>query len=171
MKMVNAEFFQKYIHPNWDDISHCKSEKYYFVKTDVADLEKAFSEIQYQLSVETPKDLKAFFKEVGFGFLWFNLKTKKGLYRILSPEEILDLYFEPDDDNLQDDFTTYRENAWNNLEENKLMAFCLFGEEDSLIYIGLSDGGIYYLSPKRRIANSLNEFLDLLDAEVDYFMQ
>lgn len=168
--MVDTELFKKYIHANWDDIPRCKSEKYYFVKVDAAGLERSFSEIQYQLSVETPEELKAFFKEVGFGFLWFNLKTKKGLYRVLSPEEILDLYFEPDDDKQPDEFITYRENAWDNLEENKLMAFCLFGEEDSLIYIGLSDGGIYYLSPERKIANSLNEFLSLLDAEVDYFM-
>lgn len=168
--MVDTELFKNYIHANWDDIPRCKSEKYYFVKVDAAGLERSFSEIQYQLSVETPEELKAFFKEVGFGFLWFNLKTKKGLYRVLSPEEILDLYFEPDDDKQPDEFITYRENAWDNLEENKLMAFCLFGEEDSLIYIGLSDGGIYYLSPKRKIANSLNEFLSLLDAEVDYFM-
>ena len=69
-----------------------------------------------------------------------------------------------------DDFATYRENAWNNLEDNSLLTFCLFGEEDSLLYIGLSDGAIYYLSPRYKIANSLNEFLELLDQTVDYFL-
>lgn len=64
----------------------------------------------------------------------------------------------------------YRENAWNNMDENKLLAFCLFGEEDSLLYIGLSDGAVYYLSARRKIADSLNEFFDLLDKDVDYFM-
>lgn len=114
--------------------------------------------------------MKIFYKEIGFGFLWLNLKQKKGLYRILSPEELLDLYFEPDDDNAPDDFITYRENAWNNLEENKLLAFCLFGEEDSLLYIGLSDGAVYYLSTRYKIADSLNEFLDLIDEKCDYFL-
>lgn len=166
---MNAEALKQYIHSNWDDLPRSRSEKYYFVRMDAADIGKAVSEIQYQLSVEVPKDLQVFYKEVGFGFLWLHLKQKKGLYRILSPEELLDIYFEPDDDML-DDFATYRENAWNNLEDNSLLTFCLFGEEDSLLYIGLSDGAIYYLSPRYKIANSLNEFLELLDQTVDYFL-
>lgn len=56
------------------------------------------------------------------------------------------------------------------MDENKLLAFCLFGEEDSLLYIGLSDGAVYYLSTRRKIADSLNEFFDLLEKDVDYFM-
>lgn len=163
------ETLKVYTHSNWDDVPRCKSEKYYFVKNDAIGIEKAFSEVKYQLSVDVPESLQTFYKEVGFGFLWFNLKQKKGIYRILSPEELLDLYFEPDDDKIPDDFITYRENAWNNLEENGLLAFCLFGEEDSLLYIGISDMAIYYLSPKHKIANSLAEFLQSLDIKVDYF--
>ena len=166
---MNIEALKGYTHPNWDDAPHCKSEKYYFVKSDTVDIENAFSEIKYQLSVDVPEDLKSFYKEIGFGFLWFNLKQKKGIYRILSPEELLDLYFEPDDDKTPDDFITYRESAWYNLEENHLLAFCLFGEEDSLLYIGTTDMAIYYLSPQRKIANSLSEFLQSLDIKVDYF--
>lgn len=167
---MNTELLNEYIHNDWDDLSHYKSDKHYFVKIDTIEAENAFSEIHYQLSIEVPEDLKIFYKEIGFGFLWFNLKQKKGLYRILSPEELLDLYFEPDDDNAPDDFITYRENAWNNLEENKLLAFCLFGEEDSLLYIGLSDGDVYYLSTRYKIADSLNEFLDLINEKCDYFL-
>lgn len=168
---MNLEMLKKYVHSTWEEMSHCRGDKYYFVRNDTADIENVFSEVKYQLSIDIPKDLKTFYEEIGFGFLWFNLKQKKGLYRVLSPEELLDLYFEPDDDETPDDFITYRERVWDNLEENSLLAFCLFDEEESLLYINVSDMSIYYLSPKRKIANSLDEFLQRLDCEVDYFFR
>lgn len=164
------EILKKYIHQNWDDVPECRSDKYYFCK--IGDhLEKDLAEVEYQLETEIPEELKRFYKNIGFGFFWFHLKQKKGLYRVLSPEEILDLYFEPEAEETADEFITYRENAWENLEANKLLAFCLFGEEDSLLYIGTLDGSIYYLSPARKIADSFHEFLKLLDEKVDYFMK
>ena len=45
------------------------------------------------------------------------------------------------------------------------------GEEDSLLYVGNTDGSIYYVSPTRKIANSFEDFLKLLDNKVDYFMK
>ena len=83
----------------------------------------------------------------------------------------MDLYFEPDSEEIPDDFITYRQNAWENLEENKLLAFCLFGEEDSLLYISVEDGAIYYLSTAYKIADSLSDCLASLDQEVDYFIK
>lgn len=164
------KLLKKYVHQNWEDISEHRNEKYYFVQVS-DDIEKHFSEVQYQLEIEIPEELKGFYKNIGYGFLWFGLKQKKGIYRILSPQEILDLYFEPDNEEVPDDFITYRENVWGNLEENRLLAFCLFGEEDSLLYMGLTDGAVYYLSSTRKIANSLYDFLGLLDKEIDYFIK
>ena len=164
------ELLKKYVHQNWDDISDHRNDKYYFVQAS-DDMETVFSEVQYQLEAEIPETLKAFYKNFGCGFLWFNQKQKKGLYRILSPEEILDLYFEPDSEEIPDDFITYRQNAWENLEEHKLLAFCLFGEEDSLLYISVEDGAIYYLSTAYKIADSLSDCLASLDQEVDYFIK
>ena len=164
------ELLKKYVHQNRDDISDHRNDKYYFVQAS-DDMETVFSEVQYQLEAEIPETLKAFYKNFGCGFLWFNQKQKKGLYRILSPEEILDLYFEPDSEEIPDDFITYRQNAWENLEENKLLAFCLFGEEDSLLYISVEDGAIYYLSTAYKIADSLSDCLASLDQEVDYFIK
>ena len=164
------ELLKKYVHQNWDDISDHRNDKYYFVQAS-DDMETVFSEVQYQLEAEIPETLKAYYKNFGCGFLWFNQKQKKGLYRILSPEEILDLYFEPDSEEIPDDFITYRQNAWENLEENKLLAFCLFGEEDSLLYISVEDGAIYYLSTAYKIADSLSDCLASLDQEVDYFIK
>lgn len=169
-KEVNVKLGQ-YIHHSWEDIAQCREDKYYFVKIDAEDIEKYIKDIEFELSASVPRDLKEFYGEIGFGFLWFHLKRKKGLYRVLSPEELLDLYFEPDDDETEDEFITYRERAWYNLEGNNLLAFCLFGEEESLLYIGISNQAVYYLSPKYKIANSLNEFFELLDQEVDYFLK
>ena len=164
------ELLKKYVHQNWDDISDHRNDKYYFVQAS-DDMETVFSEVRYQLEAEIPETLKAFYRNFGCGFLWLNQKQKKGLYRILSPEEILDLYFEPDSGEIPDDFITYRQNAWENLEENKLLAFCLFGEEDSLLYISVEDGAIYYLSTAYKIADSLSDCLASLDQEVDYFIK
>ncbi|MCI9241769.1 MAG: hypothetical protein HFF43_00095 [Lawsonibacter sp.] len=164
------ELLKKYVHQNWDDISDHRNDKYYFVQAS-DDMETVFSEVRYQLEAEIPETLKAFYRNFGCGFLWLNQKQKKGLYRILSPEEILDLYFEPDSGEIPDDFITYRQNAWENLEENKLLAFCLFGEEGSLLYISVEDGVIYYLSAAYKIADFLSDFLASLDQEVDYFIK
>lgn len=165
-----VEFLKKYVHKNWEGLSEYQNDKYYFVEIP-GDLETYFAEIAYQLEIEIPQQLRLFYQNFGYGFLWSSLKQKKGLYRILSPEEILDLYFEPEIEKTPDDFITYRENAWENLETNKLLAFCLMGEEDSLLYVGTTDGSIYYLSPTRKIANSFEDFLKLLDNKVDYFMK
>lgn len=162
------KMLKKYIHPNWNDISKCRGEKYYFVPIP-GDGEKSFSEVEYQLEIQFPEQLRSFYKNVGYGFLCFN-QQKKGIYRVLSPEEILDLYFEPESEEEPDDFITYRQSAWENLENNRLLAYCLFGEEDSLLYIGVTDGAVYYLSLARKIADSLDDFLHRLEEKVDYFI-
>lgn len=161
---------KEYVHQNWDDIWKCRDDKYYFVQIS-DDVDKQLSEARYQLEVDIPEQLSSFYKNFGYGSLWFNNKQKKWIYRLLSPEEILNLYFEPDSEEEPDDFITYRQRAWENLEDNGLLAFCLFGEEDSLLYIGVSDGAVYYLSPSRKIADSLYEFLNTLDKEIDYFLR
>ena len=95
-------------------------------------------------------------------------------YKILSLDELYDLYYSDEDEDEEEDededwFITYRLSAWDNLED-QLLAFCVFGEEDSLLYYALDDGGIYYLSRNTKIAESLEEFLVLLDNKVDYFL-
>ena len=95
---MKIEELKEYIHSDWSETAECRNDKYYFVRTDADELEDVFTEIKYQMSEEVPDDLKRFYKEVGFGFLWFGFKQKKGIYRVLSPEELLDLYFEPEDE-------------------------------------------------------------------------
>lgn len=164
------EWLKQYIHPNWEDSSEHREDKYYFVKCS-DQLEQQGLELKYQLELDIPEGLRVFYQKIGYGFLWFHLKQKKGVYRILSPEELLDLYFEPEEEETPDEWITYRETAWEKLENNQLFAFCLFGEEDSLLYIGLTDGAIYYLSTAHKIADSMDDFLYRLDQNVDYFVK
>lgn len=74
---MNLEMLKKYVHSTWEEMSHCRGDKYYFVRNDTANIENVFSEVKYQLSIDIPKDLKTFYEEIGFGFLWSNLKQKK----------------------------------------------------------------------------------------------
>ncbi len=168
------EKWKRYVHSNWDElknISGSDSEKHYFVSIDFSKEEQSILDIEDELSVTFPESFVEFYRQVGFGFLCVNDKKKKGQYRIFSPEELLDLYFEPEDNNNEDIFITFRMSAWEKFEENNLLAFCSFGDEDSLIYIGVTDGAIYNLSPTRKIAESLYDFLSLMDEEVDYFIK
>ena len=61
------ELLKKYVHTSWDDISEYRSDKYYFVKI-IKDIEQQFSEVQYQLEVELPEELKSFYADYGFVF-------------------------------------------------------------------------------------------------------
>lgn len=125
--------------------------------------------MEEELEITLPADLLTFYREVGVGFLWAGEPRKKGHYRVFSPGELLELYFEPEEEGAEDLWMTFRQSAWENLENSALLAFCDYGDEDSLLYLGLSDGAVYYLSARQKIANTLEEFLDQLDEKVDYF--
>ena len=125
--------------------------------------------MEEELEITLPADLLTFYREVGIGFLWAGEPRKKGHYRVFSPGELLELYFEPEEEGAEDLWMTFRQSAWENLENSALLAFCDYGGEDSLLYLGLSDGAVYYLSARQKIADTLDEFLDRLDEKVDYF--
>ncbi|MCM1184845.1 MAG: SMI1/KNR4 family protein [Roseburia sp.] len=164
------ENWSKYVYRNWETFSEIKNEgkcKHYFVQIPSEEISNKVEDLEKDLKIAFPRDLILFFKEVGAGYFWISAKDKIGIYNILSPSEIYDLYY-PDEE--EDWFATYRMSAWDNLE-NHLIAFCVFGEEDSLLYYAIDNGGIYYLSKGQKIADSLEEFLTLLDNEVDYFMK
>ena len=55
------ELLKKYVHQNWDDISDHRNDKYYFVQAS-DDIENIFSEVQYQLEVAIPEELRTFYK-------------------------------------------------------------------------------------------------------------
>ena len=171
------ERWSEYVHQNWEAFSAIRrsgESKHYFVPILSEEMDETIENIQDDLEIVFPKDLLMFLKEVGSGYFWINVQDKIGIYKILSLDELYDLYYSDEDEDEEEDededwFITYRLSAWDNLED-QLLAFCVFGEEESLLYYALDDGGIYYLSRNTKIAESLEEFLVLLDNKVDYFL-
>ena len=169
------ENWSEYVHHNWEEFSSIRKSgksKHYFVPILSEEVDDTIENIQDDLEIVFPKDLLLFLKEIGSGYFWINVQDKIGIYKILSLDELYDLYYSDEDeeeDEEEDWFITYRLSAWDNLED-QLLAFCIFGEEDSLLYYAMDDGGIYYLSRNMKIAESLEEFLVLLDNKVDYFI-
>ena len=167
------EHWSEYVHQNWEAFSAIRKSgesKHYFVPILSEEMDETIENIQDDLEIVFPKDLLLFLKEIGSGYFWINVQDKIGIYKILSLDELYDLYYSDEDEDEEEDwFITYRLSAWDNLED-QLLAFCVFGEEDSLLYYALDDGGIYYLSRNMKIAESLEEFLVLLDNKVDYFL-
>ena len=90
--------------------------------------------MEEELEITLPADLLTFYREVGVGFLWAGEPRKKGHYRVFSPGELLELYFEPEEEGAEDLWMTFRQSAWENLENSALLAFCDYGDEDSLLY-------------------------------------
>ena len=168
---MNYSNWKKYVHSDWSDfsaVSAKKSEKHYFAAVDAAQTQEALEEMEQGLKIHFPEELLAFYETIGAGNLWINKPDKIGLYNILAPIEIHDVYYPFEEEDL---FITYRQSAWENLEEGKLLAFCIFGEEDSLLYYGLDDDGIYYLSREEKIADSLADFFKRIDKQADYFIE
>lgn len=167
---MSFEKWNQYVHDTWEEFPLYKTKeegKHYFVRIDPAELQRTIDALEEKLHIEFPQEMESFLSQAGAGYCWANRKQKVGIYNILSPEGMDSIYF-PDEE--EDWFATYRERAWDNLE-GKLLAFCIMGEEDSLLYYDINDGGVYYLSRTRKIADSLSEFLTLLDEQVDYFVQ
>ena len=167
------ENWSEYVHHNWEEFSSIRKSgksKHYFVPILSEEVDDTIENIQDDLEIVFPKDLLLFLKEIGSGYFWINVQDKIGIYNMLSLNQIYDLYYSDEEEDEDEDwFITYRRSAWDNLED-QLLAFCIFGEEDSLLYYAMDDGGIYYLSRNMKIAESLEEFLVLLDNKVDYFI-
>ena len=131
--------------------------------------EQYILDLEDELAITFPSDFMGFYREIGFGFLCVGDRGKRGHHRVFSPGELLELYFEPENECSEDLFATFRMSAWEKLEGSGLLALCTFGDEDSLIYLGISDGAVYYLSS--RMADSLWDFLTRLDEKADYFLK
>ena len=163
-----------YVHTDWSELGSCAHSKigrHYFVPVDFSKEEQNILDLEDELAITFPSDFMGLYREIGFGFLCAGDRGKRGHYRVFSPGELLELYFEPENECSEDLFATFRMSAWEKLEGSGLLALCTFGDEDSLIYLGISDGAVYYLSFARRIADSLWDFLTRLDEKADYFLK
>lgn len=167
---MDFEKWKKYVHGAWEEYSLYKNKeegKHFFVHIDPMELQCTIVNIERKLHIDFPQELRCFFEQIGEGYCWANKKQKVGIYNILSPDGMDCIYF-PDEE--EDWFITYRKRAWDNLNDG-LLAFCIMNEEDSMLYYDIYNGQVYYLSRSRKIADSLCDFLTLLDNQVDYFIK
>jgi len=119
------------------------------------------NEIENELGISLPKDLKDLYLEVGYGFI---KGSEYNVNRVLDPYSIRDLSLKQNDFQYIPDIEIYSE-----FEQDKLLFFK--ANESALMSIGLSenDNAIYYCDV--RIAESLKEFLYKIQENDKYYFE
>lgn len=138
------------------DFSILKNSDHKFYKLTENDIKEA----EERLGLAFPDELKAFYKEVGYGFL--DVNNKNSFNRMLDPHSVADIRFregiyeyDPDLDDIYE-------------EEDELV----FYEVNEGVYLTIDLGNkkqspVYYLGTK--IADSFGEFLEKMNKDTDYF--
>jgi hypothetical protein len=160
--MKNREYdfsiFKKFVFddPN-KDIWH---NKHAFFKVEP----KEIAETEDRIGILLPNELKAFYNDVGYGFICVG----KSVYvnRIISPSEIADFYLGVDD---------YKNDERRKYYQDKTkLIFCEVSENTFLI-MDLSQENSLGQCPiydyDEKIADSLIDFLERMDKEVNYYMK
>ncbi|MGQ3376799.1 SMI1/KNR4 family protein [Priestia endophytica] len=138
------------------NFSILKNSNHKFYKLTEKDIKKA----EERLGFAFPDELKAFYQEVGYGFL--DVNNKNSFNRMLDPHSVADIRlregiyeYDPDLDDIYE-------------EEDELV----FYEVNEGVYLTMDlknkkQSSIYYLGIK--IANSFAEFLKKINEDTDYF--
>ena len=138
----------------FDRIVQHEGNKFYSVKQGI------ISVVQEEMGIILPKELRAFYEEVGYGFLH---SENYNFNRILSPQSLCDFRFRKGQFSDASDLELYEE-----YERDGIVFFEI--SEGSYLSIGFSknnNGQIYY--GKTQIANSLKEFLEKYQKNENYF--
>lgn len=138
----------------FEKIVQKKGNKFYCVKEEV------IASVQEELGIHLPKELKEFYKQVGYGFLH---SDKYNFNRIMSPKSLCEFRFRKGQFNNDSELEMYE-----TLERDKLIFFEI--SEGNFLSIGFSksnNGKVYY--GKTKIANSLKEFLEKYQDDENYF--
>jgi antitoxin YxxD len=157
----NAErflMFEKYVFDNpngdiWDN-------KHVFFKINKKDIDEAEDKLGMQLPIE----LKMFFNNIGYGFVC-NGKSYN-INRIMSPDEIADYYLGIDTYENDERREYYYDKERLVFFEISAQAFIVIDTKNKN---QLGQCPIYFDDLK--IANSLEEFLNKMDGEVDYYIK
>ena len=164
---------EKFIYNNISEAENGISEEkpHYFIKSDsnIANDMKRFEE---KLKVKIPLELKEFLLNVGSGELFAGLPDEyMGQYIFLDIQSILGIY--DSDEDVDCLFASKRELAKEYLLKYHLLAFVDFSEL-SFLFISLDEeqgkNAIYY-SIDAKIAASLDDFIERIIKEPDYFME
>lgn len=123
--------------------------------------EEEIIDLEKELHLKVPKELREFYLEVGYGFI---KGSGSNINRIMDTCSIKDFRLRQNDYEFYPDIKIYEE-----FEADKLIFF--EGSETSLISIGLSDSNIskiYYYDVE--IASSLGEFLTKIQENDNYYL-
>ena len=104
-----------------------------------------------------PNELREFYKNVGYGFICKDDKFHTN--RIMNPSDIADYYCE-------NEVYSYVDRDLYNEEE---FIFFDLGGDGNFLTICIKDGTIKYFGKK--IAESLEEFLNKMDKQTNYYMR
>lgn len=130
--------------------------KFYSVKIE------EINELEKELNLNIPKELKDFLLEVGYGFI---NGSECNVNRIMDTESIRDFRLRKGDFEFYPDIEIYDE-----YEDGKLIFF--EGSESALISIELTDdnsSNIFYYDVE--IADSLEEFLIKIQEDDNYYLE
>jgi len=119
-------------------------------------------EVESDLEINIPKDLKELYLEVGYGFI---KGSEYNVNRILDPLSVRDFRKRQNDFKFMPDIDIYDE-----FERDKLIFF--EASESALMSIGFGDTGdsaIYYYDIK--IASSLKDFLQRIQENDRYYLE
>lgn len=140
----------------YDFLKDDNQNKFYSVNIE------EINELEKELNLNIPKELKDFLLEIGYGFI---NGSECNVNRIMDTESIRDFRLRKGDFEFYPDIEIYDE-----YEEGKLIFF--EGSESTLISIELTDNdssNIFYYDVK--IANSLEEFLIKIQEDDNYYLE
>ena len=137
----------------FEKIINRTGNKFYSVNSNTVE------EAQETLGIILPKELKAFYRQVGYGFLY---SKEYKFNRIMSPQSLCEFRFRKGMYSNDTDLDVYED-----YERDKIIFFEI--SEGNYLSIGFSKGNngeIFY--GKRKIANSLSEFLIKYQEDENY---
>lgn len=172
MKEYNS--LQKFRYDSMEDAETtlCEELPHFFIRQSADAITAGTNSMVEKLGVQPPKDLIAFWENVGAGQFYAEPPDAyAGRYHLLGPDEMLGVYL-PDADQYGI-YNTIRADARSFLSEHGILAFCEF-DEYSALYMAVDpdENGEYpiFEGPSIKIAESLSDFVNKLMDEPDYFL-
>lgn len=157
--MANYDFLKEYIVPKRTEVPGAK-HKFYPVKKEAID------EAEKRMGMKFPKELRAFYEQIGYGFM---CKDGKNIFinRLMDPHSVADL-------RIGEGIYEGYDILLDELEEDPhLFPFFEVGD-DCYIFLDLSrktsNGNHPVIYTGIQIADSLEEFLRKLDAKENYYL-
>ena len=173
INIMAYEYLKEFIYNNLSEAEDNISEEkpHYFVKAD-SEMENDIKRMEEKLNIKIPLELKTFFVNVGSGELFAGSPDEYiGQYIFLDLQSILGIYDKEEDIDCL--YSSRRELAREYLINNHLLAFVDFSEL-SFLFISLDEdqgkNAVYY-SIDTKIASSLEEFVEKIMNEPDYFIE